>query len=67
MKTITAADNMVYSGTLDEMVVKGFYMKKRNGEYRHYTWSEADCVYWADDVDDKFYYEVPKNAIFSIK
>lgn len=29
------------------MIVSGFKMKKRNGEYRHYTWNDNDCVYWA--------------------
>ena len=48
-------------------MVKGFYMKKKNGEYRHYTWSSEDCVYWADDVDDRYYFEIPKNAIFELK
>lgn len=48
-------------------MIKGFYIKKKNGEYRHYTWSNEDCVYWADDVDDRYYFEIPKNAIFKLK
>ena len=67
MKQITVADNMIYSESLGEMIIKGFYMKKKNGEYRHYTWNDKDCVYWADDVDDRFYYEVPQNAILTLK
>ena len=67
MKTITVANNMIYSESLGEMIIKGFYMKKKNGEYRHYTWNDKDCVYWADDVDNRFYYEVPQNAILTLK
>ncbi len=54
---------MIYSDSLNEMVVYGFRMKLKRGGYTHYTWSDADCVYWNDDVDDKYYMEVPKNAI----
>ena len=32
-----------------------------------YTWNDEDCVYWADDVDDRYYCEIPKNAIFTLK
>ena len=67
MKQITVTNNMVYSDSLKEMIIKGFYMKKKNGEYRHYTWNDSDCVYWADDVDDRYYFEIPKNAIFTLK
>ena len=67
MKSITVENNMVYSEMLGGMIIKGFYMKKKNGESRHYTWNESDCVYWADDVDDRFYYELPKNAIITLK
>lgn len=59
-------DKMIYSDSLDEMVLSGFYMKKKSGKYRHYTWNDKDCVYWADDVDDKFRYEVPHTAILEI-
>ena len=59
-------DNMIYSDTLDEMIIKGFYIKN-NEEYRHYSWNDLDCVYWSDDVDDRFYYEVPQNAILTLK
>ena len=64
MQSIT--DNYIYSEFLGAMIIKGFYMKKKNGEYRHYTWNDSDCVYWADDVDDRFYFEVPKNALIAI-
>ena len=67
MKTITVANNMIYSEYLGEMIIKGFYMKKKNGEYRHYTWNDEDCLYWADDVDDRFYFKVPQNAILTLK
>lgn len=67
MKTITVANNMIYSESLGEIIIMGFYMKKKNGEYRHYTWNDSDSVYWADDVDDRFYYEVLQNAILTLK
>lgn len=41
--------------------------KEVNGEYRHYTWNDSDCVYWADDVDDRFYCDVPQNAFLTLK
>ena len=58
---------MIYSDSLGEMIIKGFYMKKVDGEYRHYMWNDEDCVYYADDVDDRYYFEIPKNAIFTLK
>ena len=58
---------MIYSESLDCMVIKGFYMKKKNGEYIHYTWDDLDCVYWAVDVDDRYYEELPENAILTLK
>ena len=67
MKTITVPNNMIYSESLGELIIKGFYLKKKNGEYRHYTWNDSDCVYWADDVDDRFYYDVPQKAILTLK
>lgn len=54
---------MVWSDSLDEMVVAGFKKKLKSGGYTHYTWSDEDCLYWNDDVDDKYYFDVPKNAI----
>lgn len=60
-------NNMIYSDSLGGMINKGFYMKKVDGEYRHYTWNDNDCVYYADDVDDRYYFEIPKNAIFNLK
>ena len=53
----------VYSDSLNEMVIKGFKMRMKNGEYTHYTWNDADCLYWNDDRDDKYYMSVPQNAI----
>ena len=64
---VNGMNNMIYSDSLGGMIIKGFYMKKKNGEYRHYTWDDEDCVYWADDVDDRYYCEIPKNAIFTLK
>ena len=57
---------MIYSNSLDEMVLSGFYMKKKDGTYRHYTWNDEDCVYWADDVDDRCRCEVPTAAVLEI-
>ena len=67
MKKITIANNMIYTESLGFMIIEDFYMKKKNGEYRHFTWSDSDCVYWADDDDDRFYYEIPQNAILILK
>ena len=58
-------NNMVYSDSLEKMIIKGFYLKTVSGLYRHYTWNDKDCVYWADDVDDRYYLEIPKNAILN--
>lgn len=52
-----------WSSALNEMVVTGFKRKLKSGGYTHYTWSDEDCLYWNDDVDDKYYFDVPKNAI----
>lgn len=41
-------------------------MKEKNGEYIHYSWDDEDGVYWADD-DEIFYYDVPQNAILTLK
>ena len=60
------SNNMIYSDYLGGMVIKGFYITKRNGDVRHYTWNEDDLVYYADDVDDLYYYDVPNNAIFNM-
>lgn len=58
----------IYSESLDEMVENGFSMVAvlfgDNG-YKvckpiHYTWSDEDCVYYNDGVDDDFYMEIPK-------
>lgn len=48
----------VYSESLNEMVVKGFYYKGG-----HYEWNDIDCVYYHDDIDGRFCYEVPTGAI----
>lgn len=66
MEVLHMSNNMIYSDYLGEMVIKGFYIKKRNGNFRHYTWNDDDLVYYDDDVDDLYYYEIPNNAIFSM-
>lgn len=48
------------------MIIKDFYMKEKNGEYIHYSWDDEDGVYWAD-YDEIFYYDVPQNAILTLK
>lgn len=56
-------EKMVYSDSLDRMVISGFTMKLKRGGYTHYTWSDEDCVYWNDDIDGRYREEVPDNAI----
>jgi hypothetical protein len=47
----------IYSRTVGGMIPTGFKRKLKNSnEYRHYTWNESDAVYWADDVDDRYYF-----------
>lgn len=64
---------MIYSSSLEEMVVKGFSVtncfksKTGNegfifGKTKHYLWNDMDCVYYNDDTDEDFYFEVPKNG-----
>ena len=59
-------DNMKQITVANNMIIKGFYMKEKNGEYIHYSWDDEDGVYWADD-DEIFYYEIPQNAILTLK
>ena len=54
---------MIYSDTVGGMIPKGFKRLKKDGEYRHYTWNESDAVYWADDVDDRYYMEIPATNV----
>lgn len=49
---------IVWSDTLDTFVIGGFTWKNY-----HYTWDDADAVYYRDDVDDRILYEVPAEAI----
>jgi hypothetical protein len=53
----------IWSDTVGDMIPKGFKRELKNGGYRHYTWNEEDAVYWADDVDDRYYFygDVPEN------
>ena len=48
---------MIYSDSLNEMIIKGFTYKSK-----HYTWNDLDCVYYCDNVDDTYFFEVPINA-----
>ena len=49
---------IVWSGSLDDFVISGFTYKGH-----HYTWNEADSVYYRDDVDDVALYEAPVDAV----
>ena len=40
--------NYIYSETIDGMIPRGFTRKGF-----HYTWNEADALYYRDDVDDR--------------
>jgi hypothetical protein len=56
----------IYSRTVGGMIPTGFKRKLKNSnEYRHYTWNESDAVYWADDVDDRyfFYDDIPETNV----
>ena len=47
----------IYSESLNDMVVKAFYW---NG--RHYTWNDADCVFYSDESDEDYWMTVPDDA-----
>ena len=49
---------MIYSDSLECMVHKGFTYKGK-----HYTWNDADCVYYWDESDDDYYMEIPDRAL----
>ena len=53
---------MIYSDSLDEMVVYGFTVQLRRGT-AHYTWDDVDCVYYHDDIDGNYYFEMPADAV----
>jgi hypothetical protein len=46
----------IWSDTVGAMIPKGFKRKLKDRDCRHYTWNESDAVYWADDVDDRYYF-----------
>lgn len=68
---------MIYSDSLDEMVVSGFTKQKvyfNDKGYLickpiHYTWNDEDCVYYNDVIDYNWYGSIPKNGtkIYTIK
>lgn len=39
---------VIWSEVNESMIVAGFTYKNH-----HYTWNEADEMYWRDDVDDE--------------
>ena len=47
----------IYSHSLDDMVVESFYC---NGQ--HYTWNDADCVFYNDATEEDFWMTVPDDA-----
>lgn len=49
----------IYSDSLDEMVVKSFFYKKK-----HYTWNDFDCIYYEDDSEEDYLSDIPAGAIF---
>lgn len=50
-------DYMIYSDSLDCMVVIGFMYC---GQL--YTWNDSDCIYWNDEIDGDGFMEVPFGA-----
>ncbi len=47
----------IYSHSLDDMVVESFYWNDQ-----HYTWNDADCVFYNDKSDEDYWMTVPDNA-----
>jgi hypothetical protein len=52
-----ANDMKIWSENQETMIDKGFTYKGK-----HYTWDEADEVYYRDDVDDNYFMEIPEGA-----
>lgn len=48
----------IYSDSLDEMVIRSFYHKNK-----HYTWNDLDCVYYSDQSEEDYFFEIPVNAV----
>ena len=64
---------MVYSNSLECMVVSGFTVQRvaiskcghtryKIYEPRHYTWDDIDCIYRMDGVEDVWFDSIPKNG-----
>ena len=63
---------MIYSNSLGCMIEKGFTISKvvfyNKGGFKllrykeHFTWNDNDCVYYSDEIDGKYYFEIPKNG-----
>lgn len=47
----------IYSDSLDDMVVESFYWNAR-----HYTWNDADCVFYNDESEEDYWMTVPDDA-----
>lgn len=54
---ITKEIIMIYSDSLDDMVVKGFYYQNSK-----YIWDDDDCIYYDEDTEDYFMC-IPKQAV----
>lgn len=55
---IQEAAAYIWSDSMECMIAKGFFFKKH-----HYTWNEADMLYYRDDVDDAWFEEIPEGAV----
>ena len=73
LRTERKVFDMVYSEYLGTMIVKGFTLKRFYIDItgvkpylikgcKHYTWNEDDLVYYNDDVDDDFFFDIPCNG-----
>ena len=56
-KEVKDMAKMIWSENTGDMVYKGFTYKGK-----HYTWAEADELYYRDEVDDTYLMEIPKEA-----
>ena len=52
--------NRVWSKNLNDLVVREFFYRGDK-----YIWNEDDCVYYHEDTNEKYFMEMPKNAIYN--
>lgn len=55
------ASYYIYSDSLEQMVIRSFYYKNK-----HYTWNDLDCVYYSDESEEDYFFEIPDNAVFGL-